>query len=82
MYLGTGLALTNWLSALIISTAGGVAYLYRVRVEEQALQANLGGPLSGLHAANETVSSVRFLTSPSFDHEISTPKPTFRAWCW
>ncbi len=42
MYLGTGLALTNWLSALIISTAGGVAYLYRVRVEEQALQANLG----------------------------------------
>jgi len=42
MYLGTGLALTNWLSALIIATAGGAAYLYRVRVEEQALQANLG----------------------------------------
>ena len=43
MYLGTGLALTNWLSTLIITVAGGAAYLYRVRVEEQALQANLGG---------------------------------------
>jgi protein-S-isoprenylcysteine O-methyltransferase Ste14 len=43
MYVGTGLALTNWLSALIIGLAGGAAYLYRVRVEEQALQANLGG---------------------------------------
>jgi protein-S-isoprenylcysteine O-methyltransferase Ste14 len=42
MYLGTGLALTNWMSALIITIAGGAAYLYRVRVEEQALQANLG----------------------------------------
>jgi protein-S-isoprenylcysteine O-methyltransferase Ste14 len=42
MYLGTGLALTNWLSALIISVSGGLAYVYRVRVEEQALQANLG----------------------------------------
>ncbi|MGA8437394.1 MAG: isoprenylcysteine carboxylmethyltransferase family protein [Candidatus Sulfotelmatobacter sp.] len=43
MYVGTGLALTNWLSALIIALAGGAAYLYRVRVEEHALQANLGG---------------------------------------
>jgi protein-S-isoprenylcysteine O-methyltransferase Ste14 len=43
MYVGTGLALTNWLSALIIGLAGGAAYLYRVRVEEHALQANLGG---------------------------------------
>jgi protein-S-isoprenylcysteine O-methyltransferase Ste14 len=42
MYLGTGVALTNWLSAVIISLAGAVGYLYRVRVEEQALQANLG----------------------------------------
>jgi protein-S-isoprenylcysteine O-methyltransferase Ste14 len=42
MYLGTGLALTNWMSALIITAAGGLAYLYRVRVEEHALQANLG----------------------------------------
>jgi len=42
MYLGTGIALTNWLSALIISAAGGLGYFYRVHVEEQALQANLG----------------------------------------
>jgi protein-S-isoprenylcysteine O-methyltransferase Ste14 len=43
MYLGTGIALTNWLSALIISVAGVVGYAYRVHVEEQALQLNLGG---------------------------------------
>jgi protein-S-isoprenylcysteine O-methyltransferase Ste14 len=43
MYLGTGLALTNWMSASIITLAGAAAYLYRVRVEEQALRANLGG---------------------------------------
>ncbi len=43
MYLGTGIALTNWLSALIISVAGSAGYIYRVRVEEQALQQNLGG---------------------------------------
>jgi protein-S-isoprenylcysteine O-methyltransferase Ste14 len=42
MYLGTGIALTNWLSALIITVSGAAAYGYRVRVEEQALQANLG----------------------------------------
>jgi protein-S-isoprenylcysteine O-methyltransferase Ste14 len=35
--------LTNWLSVLIIGGAGAAAYLYRVRVEERALQANLGG---------------------------------------
>jgi protein-S-isoprenylcysteine O-methyltransferase Ste14 len=43
MYMGTGLALTNWLSLLIITVAGAAAYLYRVRVEEQALQESLGG---------------------------------------
>jgi protein-S-isoprenylcysteine O-methyltransferase Ste14 len=43
MYMGTGLALTNWLSLLIITVAGASAYLYRVRVEEQALQESLGG---------------------------------------
>ena len=43
MYVGTGLALTNWLSVLIITVAGAAGYLYRVQVEEQALQANLGG---------------------------------------
>ena len=42
MYLGTGIALTNWLSVLIITSAGSLAYLYRVRVEEQALQTKLG----------------------------------------
>jgi protein-S-isoprenylcysteine O-methyltransferase Ste14 len=42
MYLGTGIALTNWLSAAIIALTGAAAYLYRVRVEEQALRANLG----------------------------------------
>lgn len=42
MYLGTGLALTNWLSVVIIGAAGGAAYLYRVRVEERALRENLG----------------------------------------
>ena len=43
MYLGTGLALTNWLSTLIVTAAGALGYIYRVWVEEQALQANLGG---------------------------------------
>ncbi len=43
MYLGTGIALTNWLSVLIIAVSGAAAYVYRVHVEEQALQANLGG---------------------------------------
>ncbi len=42
MYLGTGIALTNWLSAIIITAAGALAYLYRVHVEEQALRAALG----------------------------------------
>lgn len=43
MYLGVGLALTNWLSVVIISTAGAAAYYYRVLVEEIALQTALGG---------------------------------------
>jgi protein-S-isoprenylcysteine O-methyltransferase Ste14 len=43
MYLGVGLALTNWLSVVIIGTAGAAAYYYRVRVEERALQTALGG---------------------------------------
>jgi protein-S-isoprenylcysteine O-methyltransferase Ste14 len=44
LYLGTGLALTNWLSALIIVGVVVAAYAYRVRVEERALQASLGEP--------------------------------------
>lgn len=43
MYLGIGIALTNWLSLVIISVASAAAYVYRVRVEEKALQAALGG---------------------------------------
>jgi protein-S-isoprenylcysteine O-methyltransferase Ste14 len=43
MYLGTGIALTNWLSAIMMSVAGAVGYVYRVHVEERALEANLGG---------------------------------------
>ena len=43
MYLGTGIALTNWLSAIIMTLAGAVGYVYRVYVEERALQENLGG---------------------------------------
>jgi protein-S-isoprenylcysteine O-methyltransferase Ste14 len=42
MYLGTGLALTNWLSTLVIVCLGGLGYAYRVRVEERALAATLG----------------------------------------
>ena len=44
LYLGTGLALTNWLSTLIIGGMGAVGYVYRVYVEEQALQSSMGGP--------------------------------------
>lgn len=44
MYLGTGLALTNWLSVLLVTMPALAAYLYRVRVEEQALLVNLGPP--------------------------------------
>ena len=42
MYLGIGLALTSWLSIVIIVTAGAAAYYYRVGVEERALQSALG----------------------------------------
>ncbi len=42
MYLGVGLGLTNWLSALILVAMGGATYAYRVRVEEHALGTSLG----------------------------------------
>jgi protein-S-isoprenylcysteine O-methyltransferase Ste14 len=42
MYLGTGLALTNWLSVLILVVMGAVTYGYRVRVEEEALANSIG----------------------------------------
>ena len=44
MYLGTGLALTNWLSVLILVVMGAATYAYRVRVEEQALGSSIGHP--------------------------------------
>jgi protein-S-isoprenylcysteine O-methyltransferase Ste14 len=44
MYFGTGLALTNWLSALILVGMGALTYAYRVRVEEQALGTSIGQP--------------------------------------
>lgn len=44
MYLGTGLALTNWLSALILVGMGAATYAYRVLVEEQALGSSIGQP--------------------------------------
>jgi protein-S-isoprenylcysteine O-methyltransferase Ste14 len=43
MYLGTGMAMTSWLSAAIITLAAAAGYAYRVHVEERALQANLEG---------------------------------------
>jgi protein-S-isoprenylcysteine O-methyltransferase Ste14 len=42
MYLGTGLGLTNWLSALLMVLFGGLGYAYRVRFEERALLGALG----------------------------------------
>ena len=44
MYLGTGLALTNWLSVLILLSFGGATYAYRVAVEEEALGTTIGEP--------------------------------------
>ncbi|HUJ93823.1 MAG TPA: isoprenylcysteine carboxylmethyltransferase family protein [Terriglobales bacterium] len=42
MYLGSGLALTNWLSALVMVVCGGLGYAYRVHFEERALLGSLG----------------------------------------
>ncbi len=44
MYFGTGLALTNWLSALILVGMGAITYAYRVHVEEQTLGTSIGQP--------------------------------------
>ena len=43
MHVGCGLALTNWMAALVLFVATGVGYWYRVHVEEKALVAGLGG---------------------------------------
>ena len=42
MYVGLGLALTNWLSLLVLVLATTIVYSYRVSVEERALVATLG----------------------------------------
>jgi protein-S-isoprenylcysteine O-methyltransferase Ste14 len=44
MFIGTGLAMTNWASLLAIMLGAAIGYGYRVRVEEQALCADLGQP--------------------------------------
>jgi protein-S-isoprenylcysteine O-methyltransferase Ste14 len=44
MYLGTGFALTNWLSVLILLSFGGATYAYRVAIEEDALGTTIGEP--------------------------------------
>ena len=44
MYLGTGLALTSWLSALVLFGMGAATYAYRVHVEERALSSSIGQP--------------------------------------
>jgi protein-S-isoprenylcysteine O-methyltransferase Ste14 len=41
-FLGLGLALSNWLSLLIIVIPITLAFLYRIRVEERALRSALG----------------------------------------
>ena len=40
--LGFGLCLTNWLSLLVIMTCALIGFSYRIRVEEQVLQEQLG----------------------------------------
>jgi protein-S-isoprenylcysteine O-methyltransferase Ste14 len=42
MFTGLGLALTNWLSLLVLVIVPIIVYTYRVAVEEQALVATLG----------------------------------------
>jgi protein-S-isoprenylcysteine O-methyltransferase Ste14 len=44
MFLGMGLAMTNWASLLAIMLATAIGYGWRVHVEEQALCADLGQP--------------------------------------
>ena len=44
MFLGTGLAMTNWASLLAVMLGVALGYGYRVRVEERALCADPGQP--------------------------------------
>ena len=43
-FFGFGLAMTNWASLLAVMLGIGAGYVYRVRVEERALCADLGQP--------------------------------------
>jgi protein-S-isoprenylcysteine O-methyltransferase Ste14 len=42
LYVGIGLALTNWLSLLVLVVTSTIVYTYRVSVEERALVGTLG----------------------------------------
>ncbi|MGH8213216.1 MAG: methyltransferase family protein [Rhodanobacteraceae bacterium] len=44
MFLGTGIAMTNWASLVAIVTGAAFGYGWRVHVEEHALCADLGDP--------------------------------------
>jgi protein-S-isoprenylcysteine O-methyltransferase Ste14 len=44
MFVGIGVALTNWLSVALLLTGAIVAYGYRVKVEERALLSEIGEP--------------------------------------
>lgn len=44
MFLGMGIAMTNWAALLAIMAGAAIGYGYRVHVEEQALCADLGEP--------------------------------------
>lgn len=44
MFLGMGIAMTNWAALLAIMAGAGIGYAWRVHIEEQALCADLGQP--------------------------------------
>jgi protein-S-isoprenylcysteine O-methyltransferase Ste14 len=44
MFLGMGIAMTNWAALLAIMAGAGIGYAWRVHVEEQALCTGLGQP--------------------------------------
>lgn len=44
MFLGMGIAMTNWAALLAVVAGAAIGYAYRVRVEERALCADLGRP--------------------------------------
>lgn len=44
MFLGMGIAMTNWAALLAIMAGAGIGYAWRVHIEEQALCAALGQP--------------------------------------